>query len=52
MVIAEGTLVIGAVFFGLGWGLTGICPGPGLAGIVPLLQVVRRANFFVQFSFQ
>jgi uncharacterized membrane protein YedE/YeeE len=23
-------LVIGAVIFGLGWGLSGICPGPGL----------------------
>ncbi|HEX6572086.1 MAG TPA: DUF6691 family protein [Steroidobacteraceae bacterium] len=23
-------LMIGAVIFGLGWGLSGICPGPGL----------------------
>jgi uncharacterized membrane protein YedE/YeeE len=23
-------LVIGAVIFGVGWGLSGICPGPGL----------------------
>ncbi|PSS50794.1 DUF6691 family protein [Leclercia tamurae] len=24
------TLVVGAVLFGLGWGLAGICPGPSL----------------------
>lgn len=23
-------LIIGSVLFGIGWGLTGICPGPGL----------------------
>ena len=27
-----GPLVLGASFFGLGWGLIGICPGPGIAG--------------------
>eukprot|EP00913_Durusdinium_trenchii_P027354 g25662.t1 len=32
-----GTLVVGAVLFGIGWGLVGICPGPGLAGVVPNL---------------
>jgi uncharacterized membrane protein YedE/YeeE len=25
-------LVIGSALFGLGWGITGICPGPGLLG--------------------
>ncbi len=25
--------VIGAAIFGIGWGLTGICPGPALAGL-------------------
>jgi uncharacterized membrane protein YedE/YeeE len=32
-----GSLVLGAVFFGLGWGLVGICPGPALAGLIPYL---------------
>ncbi|WP_028311486.1 DUF6691 family protein [Derxia gummosa] len=27
-------LVTGAALFGLGWGLTGYCPGPALAGLV------------------
>ncbi len=26
-------LVIGAVFFGVGWGLAGFCPGPALANL-------------------
>ena len=32
-----GSLVLGATFFGLGWGLVGICPGPALAGMIPYL---------------
>ncbi|CAK9025939.1 unnamed protein product [Durusdinium trenchii] len=28
-------LVIGASFFGLGWGLCGLCPGPALAALIP-----------------
>lgn len=27
-------LVIGAVLFGAGWGISGLCPGPGLANLV------------------
>ncbi|QPG04551.1 YeeE/YedE family protein [Salinimonas marina] len=26
-------LITGAVLFGVGWGLSGICPGPGLANL-------------------
>jgi uncharacterized membrane protein YedE/YeeE len=37
-------LVLGAILFGLGWGLVGLCPGPALAAITiggsPLLIFV------------
>lgn len=37
-------LIIGAVLFGIGWGLVGICPGPG---IVMLGTGVWQAYVFV-----
>jgi uncharacterized membrane protein YedE/YeeE len=27
-------LVVGAILFGLGWGITGLCPAPGIVSIV------------------
>jgi len=27
-------LVAGAAFFGIGWGLVGLCPGPAISGLV------------------
>ena len=30
------SLVLGALIFGIGWGLAGFCPGPGLASIATL----------------
>lgn len=34
----DAPLAIGALLFGIGWGLTGICPGPAIAnlGLAPL----------------
>ena len=29
-------LIIGAVLFGIGWGVAGYCPGPGLASLMAL----------------
>ena len=30
----DGRLVLGAVLFGLGWGLAGLCPGPAVVAVV------------------
>ena len=30
----DAPLVSGAVLFGVGWGIAGLCPGPGLIGLV------------------
>lgn len=30
----DSRLVLGAVCFGLGWGLSGLCPGPAIASLV------------------
>lgn len=27
-------LIVGSVFFGIGWGLIGICPGPAIANLI------------------
>ena len=31
--VVEGQLLTGAVLFGIGWGLVGLCPGPAIAGL-------------------
>ena len=33
-------LVVGAMLFGIGWGITGICPGPGIVNLVTLNPAV------------
>jgi uncharacterized membrane protein YedE/YeeE len=30
----DNKIVIGAIMFGIGWGLIGICPGPGIVNLV------------------
>jgi uncharacterized protein len=32
----DGRLVAGAAIFGIGWGLSGFCPGPAIAAVVSL----------------
>ncbi len=31
--LIDGRLILGAVMFGIGWGLVGFCPGPALASL-------------------
>ena len=43
--IIDKRLVLGAAFFGIGWGVTGYCPGPviaslGLGAIEPFIMLV------------
>jgi uncharacterized membrane protein YedE/YeeE len=33
-------LVVGAVLFGIGWGLVGLCPGPALANLASLSRPI------------
>jgi len=32
--LIDSKLIVGAVIFGIGWGMTGICPGPAVTNIV------------------
>lgn len=34
--IVDKKLVFGAALFGVGWGIAGICPGPGLVNLIQL----------------
>ena len=45
-----GSLVLGATFFGLGWGLVGICPGPALAAAIPYMIADRASGLFFGLS--
>ncbi len=31
--ILDRATIIGAAIFGIGWGITGVCPGPAIAGL-------------------
>lgn len=39
-------LVLGAVLFGMGWGIAGVCPGPAIAllGIAPVSALIFLAS--------
>lgn len=40
-------LVVGALLFGLGWGLSGYCPGPAVALLAALPGSAREAGLFL-----
>jgi uncharacterized membrane protein YedE/YeeE len=42
--VIDRRLVVGSALFGIGWGLAGICPGPGL---VTMAMGIPQAIFFV-----
>ena len=48
-------LIIGAVLFGLGWGLGGFCPGPGISSLSfglekPMIFVVAMTSGMLGFN--
>lgn len=50
-------LILGAVLFGIGWGLIGLCPGPAIVGLTTLqssswLFVVAMLAGFTLFNHQ
>ncbi len=38
--VIDARLVIGAILFGLGWGLGGLCPGPGLINFFSMTHTI------------
>lgn len=48
--IINSSLVIGAVLFGVGWGLGGICPGPFYA-MVPMTNMKMAVYWGVPYIF-
>ena len=44
-------LIIGAILFGIGWGLAGFCPGPAIAGLATLSSEVVIFVFAMFFGY-
>ena len=43
--VVDRPLVVGSVLFGVGWGIGGFCPGPGVASL--LLEPATAGVFVV-----
>ena len=53
--VIDGHLVFGSAIFGIGWGLSGICPGPAIVGLssgIPGFYVFVTAMFAGFFLFK
>ena len=50
----DSKLIIGAIIFGIGWGLVGFCPGPAIASLVygQTESVIFLAALFLGFNIQ
>lgn len=51
----DGRLILGAAIFGIGWGISGYCPGPGIAALLlgswnPVLFVLALAAGMFAFN--
>src|SRR5205814_4928895 len=44
-------LIVGAVLFGVGWGLVGLCPGPNLLRIIPDRKSTRLNSSHLGISY-
>ena len=40
----DNRLLVGALMFGAGWGLAGICPGPAIVSITAVTTVAARST--------
>jgi uncharacterized membrane protein YedE/YeeE len=54
--IVDSRLIIGSAIFGIGWGLGGYCPGPGIASILkgdiePILFVIAMVGGMLIYEF-
>ncbi len=41
----DGKLAIGAVLFGVGWGLAGLCPGPAIVSLATATSITSVGTF-------
>jgi uncharacterized membrane protein YedE/YeeE len=55
--VIDARLIWGAILFGIGWGIVGICPGPALVwlgidplAILPFIAALIAGNFIVDLS--
>ena len=48
----DARLITGAACFGVGWGMSGYCPGPAISGLVFFQQETLIFVFFMMVGFQ